>query len=81
MTIANYVSGSAVTCNLPQMVEEGEIDVRISLNGVDFTSDKASVTFVGPALISSISPHRIQEGHEVEILVKGHNFINSTDLQ
>jgi hypothetical protein len=81
LTNAHYVSVSMITCILPPVVEEGEIDVRISLNGVDFSSDKASVTFVGPALISSISPLRIQEGHEIEVLVKGRNFINSTDLQ
>ena len=80
-TFAQYVSGFEVRCNLPQMIEVGETDVRISLNGVDFSSEKASITFVGPALIASVSPHRIQEGQEVEILVKGSNFINSSDLQ
>ena len=80
-TVAQYVSGSEVRCILPQFLEEGETDVTISLNGVDFSSDKASITFVGPALISSISPLRIQEGQEVDILVKGSNFVNSSDLQ
>ena len=63
------------------MIEVGETDVKISLSGVNFSSEKASITFVGPALIASVSPRRIQEGQEVEILVAGSNFINSSDLQ
>ncbi len=80
-TIGHYVSRTEIMGYLPHMMEEGEINVRLSLNGVNSSSANVSLSAVGPSLIISISPRRIEEGHEVEILAKGRNFINSKDVQ
>ena len=73
-TPAQYISDSEVRCHLPKTSELGEADVGISLNGVDFSRKLTSVAFVKPALISSISPHRIQEG-------EGHSKVPRLELR
>jgi len=80
-TDAHYISESEVKCTLPDVLEVGEVDIRISTNGIDFSRKKTSLSIVRAGLISSISPQRIQEGHAVEIVVKGDGFIQSSDLQ
>ena len=74
---AEYVSESELRCNLPRMAEVGEIEVTVSLNGVDFSRKKTLVSFVEPVIISSVTPRRIQEGSAMEILVQGENFLRS----
>jgi len=81
LTEAQFISESEVKCTLPDVLEIGDIDIRISLNGVGFSTKKTSLSIVKPSSISSISPQRIQEGHAVEIVVKGGDFIQSSDLQ
>ena len=79
--LAHFVSESEVKCHLPQIRKVGESEVRISLNGVDYGRKKTVVSFIRPALISSISPQTIEEGSEVDILVKGESFLSSAHLR
>ena len=82
VTTAHYVSETEVKCHLPiELSEPGEMDVRISLNGVDYSRNNTSIAFVEPTLISSISPQQVQEGQAIDILVKGEHFIQSSLLQ
>ncbi|EED88737.1 predicted protein [Thalassiosira pseudonana CCMP1335] len=78
---AVFVSDAKVLCQLPKTLEAGKVHVGVSLNGIDFSNKSASVTLVPPAIVYSMTPARVQEGHEVMIAVKGENFIPSSDLQ
>ena len=81
LTAAKFISASEIRCRLPHAIEAMKTDVRISFNGADFSRKTTSISFIQPPLISSIVPERIHEGQEVEIIVRGQNFISSLPLQ
>ncbi len=81
LTAAQFVSASELRCVLPSEIEAMKTDVGISFNGVDFSRKTIFISFIQPPLISSIVPERIIEGQEVEIIVRGLNFSNSSPLQ
>ena len=80
-TVAQYISESKVKCILREAMDVGEVEVRISLNGADFSRKKTSFYVVEPAQILSVSPQLIQEGHAIDVLVQGEYFLRSSDLQ
>ncbi|KAL7434371.1 hypothetical protein ACHAXM_004035 [Skeletonema potamos] len=81
ITKALFVAESEVRCILPQAGDSGEIEVRISMNGVDFSKQASTILFVSPAVVSDVYPRRVQEGSEMDLLISGNNFVESSELQ
>ena len=80
-TPAVFVSQSEIRCDRPASPRVGKQKVRMSYNGVDTSSDFALLGIVERAVISDIRPGKVQEGAEVELFVKGTNFLYTPDLR
>ena len=81
-TDALFVSESEIKCELPNITEPGVYPISISLsNSVEFSQQSIDISFVEPAVISSIRPSAVQEGSETVLIISGGNFISSPGLQ
>ena len=81
ITAATFITETEVKCSLPESGNSGEIQVRVSLNGVDFCEKVSTILFVPPAVISDVYPSRVQEGSEIDLFISGDNFVQSSALQ
>jgi hypothetical protein len=69
---AVYVSSTEVRCETPEL-PAGVVDVRVSSNGVDFSSSSSEFEFVRVARISSVSPSvgSVSGGTRVSVMGSG----------
>ena len=81
ITTATFITESEVKCRLPLAGNLGENQVRISINGDDFSNEVSTILFVSPAVVSDVYPRRVQEGSEIDLLISGDDFVESSELE
>ena len=75
---ASYVSETEITCFAPSRVSTGMVNVSVTNNGVDFTSETFDFDYVNLPTVSSIIPRSGPIGVPISIEVTGSGFIEES---
>lgn len=74
-----WLDSTTLLCKTPPY-RPGLVSVRVTNNGVDFSSSVLEYLYVDDATVEDIKPNQVLERGQVPIFVKGSNFINTTAL-
>lgn len=74
-----WLASTVLLCKSPPH-RPGLVSVRVSNNGVDFSSDTLNFLYVNDATVGDFKPKQILETGQVPVFVRGSNFMNTTEL-
>lgn len=74
-----WLASTVLLCKSPPH-RPGLVSVRVSNNGVDFSSDAGKFLYVNDATVGDVTPKWILETGLVPVFVRGSNFMNTTEL-
>ncbi len=80
-SLAIIVSSTLVVCTIPQAYSANATTVSLSFNGgYDVVTAAEVFKYVSPAVITSVSPRFVSSNGEVEVAIRGANFIPEGNL-
>lgn len=77
---AKFISTENIVCVTPTVAALGPLPMEVTVNGVDFSSNRRQFTFTCNPFISSVSPTQADTRGGARILIQGGFFIDSAEL-
>lgn len=74
---ATWQSNTRITCLIPKYAQPDVLNVEITLNGEDFTTNKLQYGYYDPYILN-IYPRLINPNGTTEITMFGYGFVDST---
>ncbi|GMI40209.1 hypothetical protein TrCOL_g8913, partial [Triparma columacea] len=78
---AVYKSSTEVECEAPLSSSSGFVSLKVTVNGVDYTTDASQFLFLEVAKLISIEPASGSVDGGTSILVTGYGFVDSSQLK
>jgi hypothetical protein len=77
---AELVNSVLMICvSPPHYMSEGQVELDVTMNGVDFSSNKLLFDYYSPPVVTSIYPKAGQSQNGAMLYLKGYNFVNLTN--
>ena len=81
MIPADFHSDNDISCNIPPHRTPTTVEVRVTVNGLDFIQNKMYFHFLPDANVTKVFPSYVIHGVMSSLLVTGNNFVESRFLQ
>eukprot|EP00163_Fabomonas_tropica_P008375 TRINITY_DN17_c0_g4_i1.p1 TRINITY_DN17_c0_g4~~TRINITY_DN17_c0_g4_i1.p1 ORF type:complete len:4695 (+),score=879.62 TRINITY_DN17_c0_g4_i1:301-14385(+) len=78
---ALYESSTSIYCVTPAVASAGEVEVRVSMNGQDYSHDFARFRYVVDPVPASLAPATGPEAGDTLVTVYGSDFVHSSRLR